>query len=802
MIGEEYILYHDKIDAILGREVEELNSDFFMAQSSNTGKIACNPGTISPLARTLEMTVYNSGTGTSASPCDRTCFLGANAGLVGEPVWSSVFEDTFDIDSGPLPGGTGVWALTALTQPFVDYDSSGVLTFNISTADFGGGPTFNDVQMVTGSDLIHITNGTAVMQLDRACRVTFAVASNVQVGYDIFTYTKPPTPIPSINKEIWASIYVADTNLTYCAGWDPIISQSQIFAIDSTGVVVDAIDFTGRGTVTEFAYNSDDGYLVASNISSVVPNEYGVRLGINPTLSILGGLFSGQPFLPATMVQFSPSIPFAGGTYGWVIVGYNSVPATPIGWKLYLGNDGGFPSTPAQEGAIPDGPGSRPFIPNNLASAVYPIIGEQPGGSAYCTSNNKAYFPDVNTGNNRIIQFDYALGAVDSDFTITVIPVSSGCSSVIYNSELDEIVGITGGSGSQWLDPAKLIRINPHTGAEIGTVDSAPGIRNEMEVVALFDTHLKRIIVSRFRQTLPPGPVPSGQPGIYIFDYNYNLIEVKSFGEFSDWAGLMRPWSLTLQESTLEVYVGNYDYSLAPVYPPLQTLIGDYTPYVKVNVGSKGNGTDGTQRSTAGTFTETYNDVGNGALDVRFGPPVGADFGPVVQTILEYIIVEQVVGNGGVVSQGWCINVNVNGDSGGLGSLSSDTLANPFRIKGIRIVSRFKELFNQVWNIRYTMPTGRINAVKWQPQNFISPTNTNGFVVDAPEFDFPIDGKLSICTRTPWVETTALPYWTIIFTIEEELNDSGRVFFNQPIQKTDVPRPSGNPIVRLLNSKK
>lgn len=791
MIGEEYILYHDKIDSILGREIEELNSDFFMAQSDKTGKIACNPGTLSPLARTLEMTVYNSGTGTSIPACDRTCFVGANAGLVGEPVWSSVFEDTFNIDSGP--SGTGVWALTTADQPFVGYEAFGVLTFNINPSD---GVGFNTAQMITGTGSGPLIPN-AVMQLDRPCRVTFAVASNVQFSYDVNTYS------PSMNMETWASIYVADTNLTYCAGWDPITAggQSQIFAIDSTGVVVDVLDFTGRGTVTAFAYNSEDGYLVASTIASLSVNEYGVRLGITPTLSILGGFNTGQPFLPATMVQFSPSIPFAGGTYGWVIVGQNNTPATPIGWKLYLGSDGGFPSTPAQEGPIPDAPISRPFIPNNLTPAVSPLIGEQPGGSAYCTSNNKAYFPDVNVG-NRIIQFDYALGAVGSDFAITVIPVSSGCSSVIYNPELDEIVGITGGSGSQWLDPAKLIRIDPHTATEIGTVDSAPGIRNEMEVVAMFDTHLKRIIVSRFRQTLPPGPVPSGQPGIYIFDYNYNLIGGKNFGEFSDWAGLMRPWSLTLQESTLEVYVGNYDYSLDPVYPPLQTLIGDYTPYVKVNVGSLGAGTDGTQRSTVGTFTETYNDVGNGALEVNFGPPVGADFGPVVQTILEYIIVEQVLGNGDVVSQGFCINVNVNGDTEGLKALSNDTLANPFRVKGLRIVSRFQELLQQIWTIRYTLPTGKVTTTEWQPQNYISPTNANGFVVDAPEFDFPIDSKFSICTRTPWVETTELAYWTIIFTIQEELNDSGKVFFDQPIQKSNLPRPSGNPIVRLLNSKK
>ena len=35
MIGDEYQIYHD--NDLLGKEIEELNSDFFMAQSDQTG---------------------------------------------------------------------------------------------------------------------------------------------------------------------------------------------------------------------------------------------------------------------------------------------------------------------------------------------------------------------------------------------------------------------------------------------------------------------------------------------------------------------------------------------------------------------------------------------------------------------------------------------------------------------------------------------------------------------------------------------------------------------------------------------
>ena len=402
---------------------------------------------------------------------------------------------------------------------------------------------------------------------------------NINIPHnDLYTNIKSyvvNTRSPSMNMEVWASIYVAETNLTYCAGWDPITAggQSQIFAIDSTGVVVDAIDFTSRGTVTEFAYNSEDGYLVASSTGSVFINEYGVRLGIAPTLSILGGLNSGVGSLSNTLTQFATNIT-SGDTYGWVIVGTRSIPAIPIGWKLFLGNDAGFPSTVAIEGPIADGLGGT-FQATN-------IFGEQPGGSTYCASNKKAYFPDVTNGNNRIIQFDYALGSIGSDFTITSISVSSACSSVIYNSELDEIVGISGGIGVTG-DVAKLVRINPSTGVEIGTVDFPDGVVNEDEVAAIYDTNLNRIVVSRYQKV-------SNQTNLYVFDSNYNFITTIPNSSFSEWSGEIRPWSLTLQESTLEIYVGNYDYSLDPVYPPLQTLnirtISDTTSKVTIPINT------------------------------------------------------------------------------------------------------------------------------------------------------------------------------------------------------------------------
>jgi hypothetical protein len=172
------------------------------------------------------------------------------------------------------------------------------------------------------------------------------------------------------------------------------------------------------------------------------------------------------------------------------------------------------------------------------------------------------------------------------------------------------------------------------------------------------------------------------------------------------------------------------------------------------------------------------------------------------------------------ISQGTCITVGINGqqigDAGnpdaeivgstpirndGLAQLGSDILSNPFMIKGLRIVSQFQELFDQLWTIRYTEATGRVNTITWQPKNFISDTNANAFIVDDPSFQFPVDGNLSICTRTPYVQATSEAYWVIIFTVDEEVNNSGHIFFNQPLQKTKELRPTGNPIVDLINKK-
>ena len=231
---------------------------------------------------------------------------------------------------------------------------------------------------------------------------------------------------------------------------------------------------------------------------------------------------------------------------------------------------------------------------------------------------------------------------------------------------------------------------------------------------------------------------------------------------------------------------------------------------LQISAGQAGTGqSDGIWRNAPGTYSEVFPTTGDGVLVMHFmnASMLSSYF------ILEWIVVEQLPSS--TVSQGTSISVGLNGqgigDAGsgdpevggavgndGLAQLGSDILSNPFKITGLRIMSQFQQLFDQLWTIRYTQATGRVNTITWQPKNFISDTNANAFVVDAPEFQFPVDGNLSICTRTPYVQTTSEAYWVILFTVSEEVNNSGHIFFNQPLQRQKEPRPTGNPIVDLL----
>ena len=134
------------------------------------GQVACNPSTLSPFARTLQMSVYNSATSTSGASCDQTCFVGANAGLTGYTDWEIVFQDQFEVNSGPA--GTGVW-YSDPTAAIVNYKwAGGVLQFRVTPAS-----VFPSSVLLTGGGGAGAPIPIAVMKTDRPARITFKIST-------------------------------------------------------------------------------------------------------------------------------------------------------------------------------------------------------------------------------------------------------------------------------------------------------------------------------------------------------------------------------------------------------------------------------------------------------------------------------------------------------------------------------------------------------------------------------------------------------------------------------------------------
>ena len=148
------------------------------------------------------------------------------------------------------------------------------------------------------------------------------------------------------------------------------------------------------------------------------------------------------------------------------------------------------------------------------------------------------------------------------------------------------------------------------------------------------------------------------------------------------------------------------------------------SPTIQVSAGQKLTGqTDGIIRTAPGTYSQVYPTTGDGVLLIYCTAPVTVT---VHQCLIEWIVVEQLPSS--TVSQGTSISVGLNGqgigDAGsadpeiggavgndGLAQLGSDILSNPFMVTGLRIVSQFQQLFDQLWTIRYTEATGRVNTI-------------------------------------------------------------------------------------------
>jgi hypothetical protein len=130
----------------------------------------------------------------------------------------------------------------------------------------------------------------------------------------------------------------------------------------------------------------------------------------------------------------------------------------------------------------------------------------------------------------------------------------------------------------------------------------------------------------------------------------------------------------------------------------------------------------------------------------------------------------------------------------------NDTQTKPFLIRGVRIIT---DNFSQ-WSNNITFSnnsyTGALDAKQWQPLNYISPTNANTLIVDAPDFVLDVD-------RGP--DSTALDFKIepltnviLLFTVGKSL-DSSTIFCQQDkehVDNTTAIRFTGNPIADIFLS--
>lgn len=127
-----------------------------------------------------------------------------------------------------------------------------------------------------------------------------------------------------------------------------------------------------------------------------------------------------------------------------------------------------------------------------------------------------------------------------------------------------------------------------------------------------------------------------------------------------------------------------------------------------------------------------------------------------------------------------------------------DSLNNPFMIQGLKYTlggGSFAPKVQQFTNnllLRRIYPTGKRLQYRWQPQNYISPTNLNTLVIDAPDFGLMVDGRTSI--RVPMLPLSEV---NLMFTVKRWVEFSKQLIGDDLIETANNPRLTGNPIADM-----
>ena len=117
---------------------------------------------------------------------------------------------------------------------------------------------------------------------------------------------------------------------------------------------------------------------------------------------------------------------------------------------------------------------------------------------------------------------------------------------------------------------------------------------------------------------------------------------------------------------------------------------------------------------------------------------------------------------------------------------------NPIAVQGLKAFADTPAQFNQIATVFQRSPQGKRITYNWQPQNYVSPTNFSGTIVDAPDFGASIDGRFGI--TIPIIGSSTV---TVLMTMKVDVERAQWLFGRDIRQRSIAPRPTGNPIADL-----
>ena len=139
--------------------------------------------------------------------------------------------------------------------------------------------------------------------------------------------------------------------------------------------------------------------------------------------------------------------------------------------------------------------------------------------------------------------------------------------------------------------------------------------------------------------------------------------------------------------------------------------------------------------------------------------------------------------------------------SGGytLGDLYNDLQGKPLFLKGMKmIVPSLIQLSNNI-SVSYISIYGKVNSTQFQPLNYVSPSNANGLIVDAGDFEIEVGGDTNVT-----LDVEPLSSLIISFTMNKGVDNTVPLFkditkdWSGGTDDTTNVRKTGNPVFDMI----